>query len=348
VTDLVAEATAELYAAELSEFTARRQRLVASARTAGDKEAARRIGELRKPTKAAWLLNRLVRTQPEIPAQLATVADGLREASRAGDGARLRELSGARSALVGEFTSRALSSVADPPAGLREDIAGTFDAAIADPAVAADLAAGTLIRPVRWAGFGAGLEGGFGSGAPGASGSRVSGAGASGASGAGASGASGAGGSGPDGSSASASRAGLSLAPPLASASAASAPASSTSSATAASPTSIAAGVTGSAAATGESAEPEAVSLRVTAERNRRLQQLRDAERAVVNAATLAESAEENESRLEDLVRDLEQRLVVAREELSAARLRSRQAEAAERKARHTLDRLRPPEEGHR
>jgi hypothetical protein len=309
VTDLVAEAIAELYAAELSEFTARRQRLVASARTAGDKEAARRIGELRKPTKAAWLLNRLIRAQPEIPAQLATVADGLREASRAGDGARLRELSGARSALVGEFTSRALSGVADPPAGLREDVAATFDAAIADPDVAADLAAGALIRPVRWAGFGAGLEGGFGSGAP----------------------------------SAARSGAGLSLAHPPAPASTASAAASSTASDTVAfSTASTAAGVTGSAARTGESGEPEAVSLRVTAERNRRLQQLRDAERAVVNAATLAESAEENESRLEDLVRDLEQRLVVAREELSAARLRSRQAEAAERKARHALDRLRP------
>jgi hypothetical protein len=45
--------------------------------------------------------------------------------------------------------------VADPPIALRDDVSATLSAAIADPAVAADLAAGTLTRAEHWAGFGA-------------------------------------------------------------------------------------------------------------------------------------------------------------------------------------------------
>jgi hypothetical protein len=371
VTDLVAEATVELYAAEPEEFTARRQRLVASARTAGDKEAAKRIGELRKPTKAAWLLNRLVRAQPEVPVQLAMVADGLRSASREGDGARLRELSGARSALVDEFTSRALSGVADPASGLREDIAGTLEAAIADPAVAADLAAGTLTRPVRYAGFGTGDfgtgdfgagdfgagdfgAGDFGAGA--ATGSGSAGTGSAGTDSAGTdsagAGSAGAGSAGTDSAgtdSAGAGSAGAGSAgtgEPVAPVAVAPTGAPPGQAPRTARPATDRTPASGNPAPTPDAAS-ETVALRVTAERNRQIQQLRDAERTLANAATLAESAEENETRLEDLVRDLEQRLVAAREELADARLRSRRAEVAERKARQALDRLRPPDKGH-
>lgn len=314
MTDLVAQAAAELYAAEPEEFTAHRKRLVAAARTAGDKEAAGRIGELRKPTKAAWLLNRLVREQPEVPVQLAMVSDGLRSAEQERDGARLRELSGARSALVDEFAARALAMIGDPPAGLREDVAGTLEAAIADPAVAADLSAGTLTRAARWAGFGlgAGLAPVPADGpADGDEPADVENASE---------------GLAPDGSGV--TRAGRS------------GPARSRVPAPTVGKSKTGAALSGVPAARKEPAEP--VALRVTAERNLRKKQLRDAERALANAATLAESAEEDETRLEDLVRDLEQRLVTTREELAAARLRSRRAEAAERKARQSLDRLRP------
>ena len=49
------------------------------------------------------------------------------------------------------------------------------------------------------------------------------------------------------------------------------------------------------------------------------------------------------EDRLEAEVRDLEERLTRARADLADARLRARSAEAAERKARQTLDRLPRP-----
>lgn len=51
---------AELYAGSREEFTGRRNELAAQARKAGDRDLAARIKELRKPTSAAWLTNRLV------------------------------------------------------------------------------------------------------------------------------------------------------------------------------------------------------------------------------------------------------------------------------------------------
>jgi hypothetical protein len=63
----------------------------------------------------------------------------------------------------------------------------------------------------------------------------------------------------------------------------------------------------------------------------------------VVSAATATADAEAAEERLEAEVRDLEERLIQARADLAKARLRARHAEAAERRARQTLDRLSGP-----
>jgi hypothetical protein len=156
VTDRAAEAAAELYGLEPAEFTGRRGELAKAARTAGDADGAKRITALRKPTRAAWLVNRLVRSHPEVPGQLASLSEGLRAAASSRDGQRLRELSAERSSLVDSLTGQALASasVTDPPAALSEDVSATLSAAIADPSVAAELAAGMLTRAVHWAGFG--------------------------------------------------------------------------------------------------------------------------------------------------------------------------------------------------
>jgi hypothetical protein len=63
----------------------------------------------------------------------------------------------------------------------------------------------------------------------------------------------------------------------------------------------------------------------------------------VATAAAAAAAAAEVEDRLEAEVWDLEERLTKARAGLADARLRARRAEAAERKARQTLDRLPRP-----
>jgi hypothetical protein len=153
MTDLLADAVAELYEADPDDFTQRRQDLVASAREAGQPGVAKQIAGLRKPTRSAWVVNRLVRADPRVVSRLAELAAELR-AEPAMDGARIRELTAARGRLVDELTRQALqeSDLPAPPATLREEVAATLDAAIADPEVAANL--GTLVRAAHWAGFG--------------------------------------------------------------------------------------------------------------------------------------------------------------------------------------------------
>jgi hypothetical protein len=156
VTDLLADAVAELYQLDPDEFMARRRDLADQARASGDPAAAKQITALRKPTRSAWVVNRLVRADPDVTARLAALTDELRDAERSPQGARIRELSAARSRLVDELTRQALAEVPAPPAALREDVAATFEAALADPEVAANL--GTLVRAAHWAGFGLNLD----------------------------------------------------------------------------------------------------------------------------------------------------------------------------------------------
>jgi hypothetical protein len=152
VTDLLADAVAELYEADPDDFTRRRQELTAHAREAGEAAVAKQIAGLRKPTRSAWVVNRLVRDDPAAADRLAALAAELRGEEQSMDGARIRELTAARGRLVDELTRQALAGLPAPPAALREEVSATLDAAIADPGVAANL--GTLVRAAHWAGFG--------------------------------------------------------------------------------------------------------------------------------------------------------------------------------------------------
>ena len=149
--DLLAQAQAELYDADPDGFTARRQELAEGARDAGEPAVAKQINALRKPTRSAWVVNRLARSDPGVRSRLEALAADLGEAA---DGARIRELTAARARLVDELTRTALAGVPAPAAALREEVSATFDAAIADPEVAGRL--GLLVRAERYAGFGPG------------------------------------------------------------------------------------------------------------------------------------------------------------------------------------------------
>jgi len=149
MTDLLADAVAELYQADPDEFTPRRQELAARAREAGESAVAKQIAALRKPTRSAWVVNQLVHADADVAPRLAALAAELRAG---GDGPRLRELTTARGRLVDELTRQALRDLPAPSAALREEVTATLDAAIADPSVAARL--GTLVRAAHWAGFG--------------------------------------------------------------------------------------------------------------------------------------------------------------------------------------------------
>jgi hypothetical protein len=150
MSDLLADAKAELYRADPDDFMPRRQQLVAQAREAGETDVAKQIGALRKPTRSAWVVNRLVRADPEVTARLAALSAELRDGGL--DGGRIRELTAARAELVDDLTRQALDDLPAAPAAVREEVRATFDAALADPEVAANL--GTLVRAAHWAGFG--------------------------------------------------------------------------------------------------------------------------------------------------------------------------------------------------
>ncbi|HYO01930.1 MAG TPA: hypothetical protein VET27_08595 [Mycobacterium sp.] len=143
-----------LYGVPPEEFLARRKDLVAAARKRGDAEAAKLIGAARRPTTAAWVVNALVRADGAARRRLAELADGLRAAHAAMDGARIRELSSVQRKLIDELARTGFTATAqsNPSAALRDDVVGTLQAAIADPDVAARL--GRLEKAERWSGFG--------------------------------------------------------------------------------------------------------------------------------------------------------------------------------------------------
>jgi hypothetical protein len=154
--DLVEAAVAELYSADPDEFVERRGVLAARARAAGDAAAAKRIAALRKPTRSAWVVNQLARSAPGAVSGLAGLGEQLREAQRSSDGEALRALSQRRHQLVGTLVRQALAVTGQhsPSAALRDEVTATLGAAVADPQVAGQLAAGTLDRAVHREGFG--------------------------------------------------------------------------------------------------------------------------------------------------------------------------------------------------
>jgi predicted ribosome quality control (RQC) complex YloA/Tae2 family protein len=154
--DTLESAVDELYSIEPGGFTKRRDALAAQARRDGDAVAAKAIAALRRPTKAAWVLNRLAREDPDTAHGLAELGTDLHKAQRSLDGARLRELTQQRRKLIDAAARKAfrLSGERDPSAALRNEVASTLEAALADADTAEHFTAGTLVRSAEWSGFG--------------------------------------------------------------------------------------------------------------------------------------------------------------------------------------------------
>jgi hypothetical protein len=70
----------ELYREPPEGFVARRNELVKELRSAGDREAAERVRKLRRPSVAAWLLNRAALESPEQLEEFAEASGELQEA----------------------------------------------------------------------------------------------------------------------------------------------------------------------------------------------------------------------------------------------------------------------------
>ncbi|WP_163766010.1 hypothetical protein [Mycolicibacterium parafortuitum] len=143
----------QLYSATPEEFTALRGTLAAAAKKDGDTDAARRISGCRKPTTAAWVVNRLAITGTA-RSELAELGSKLRQAHSSMDGDAIRALTAEQRALVDRLTRTALAGadLSTPSGALRDDVTATLQAAIADPEVAERL--GRLTKAERWSGFG--------------------------------------------------------------------------------------------------------------------------------------------------------------------------------------------------
>jgi hypothetical protein len=161
-TDLVDidEAADQLYALAPGDFIEARDGLLRQARESGDRDLARAIAALRKPTAVAWLANRLARARPEQLADFLALGPPLREASETLSGPALRDLSRQRQQLVAALVREARQVAAGQPGPrVSEDVARgletTLHAALADPAAAASLASGRLSGSLSHTGFGA-------------------------------------------------------------------------------------------------------------------------------------------------------------------------------------------------
>jgi hypothetical protein len=316
--DLLGEAVTELYTAEPESFTERRRALAAQARAAGAGETAKKIAGLRKPTRSAWLVNRLVRADPSVPGQLSELGAELRSAQAALDGTRIRELSAARHRLIDDLVRQAfqLAGQQAPPAVLREELTATFGAALADPEVIEQLAAGTLLSAARRTDFSPGgpvlalvppLADGPGPAAPPAM---------------------------------------PAMAAPARSAPARR-PAKRAAPATAVASPETATDAEAAAAAQREAAARAAAEqrrARAEAERRRAIaeaeQTLADATGAADAAAVAEREQHENVRRLQQQLAEIRQQLGDAQQRLTDARTRTRQADSTRHKARRALDRL--------
>jgi hypothetical protein len=144
----------ELYTVKPEAFTALRTDLAAAAKKRGDAAAAKRISAARRPTTAAWVVNRLVGSNEDVKHSLTDLGERLRAAHAAMDGAAIRELSAEQRSLVEELARAAFegADMSNPSATLREDVISTLQAAVADPDVAERL--GRLAKAEQWSGFG--------------------------------------------------------------------------------------------------------------------------------------------------------------------------------------------------
>jgi hypothetical protein len=146
-----------LYESPPEGFVAARTAAVEDARKAGDRETAKRLAALKKPTVAAWVVNLLALRKPELIEELVELSTALREAQRGLDGNALRELTNQRRQVVSALVAAAskLARAAEPSIKLPlGEVEATLTAALAEPDIAAQVRTGRLIRAATYAGFG--------------------------------------------------------------------------------------------------------------------------------------------------------------------------------------------------
>ena len=150
-----------LYGGPLEEFTAGRNALAKDLRTDGKSPAADWVKGLRKPSRAAWLVNQLAARKSGEVADLLKVGSELRSAQEemlAGspNRAKLRETARREQRKVDSLARAAEAIGREHGAGAQilTRVAETLQSAAGDPAVAAAIERGRLTREQRAASIG--------------------------------------------------------------------------------------------------------------------------------------------------------------------------------------------------
>jgi hypothetical protein len=144
----------DLWATPPDAFTAARDALVRELRAAGRIEDAARVRALRKPTRDAWAINLLARSEPDALLPLVELGDQLRSAQAGGDAAALRSLSARRNDVVEQVTAAARRAAGGLSGPVLDAVRATFTAAVADADAAAQVRAGRLSSGLVYAGLG--------------------------------------------------------------------------------------------------------------------------------------------------------------------------------------------------
>ncbi|MCA5891846.1 hypothetical protein LEP48_00585 [Isoptericola sp. NEAU-Y5] len=152
------EVAAELYGLDPGAFVPARDARVRELRTAGDGELALRVRGLRKPSTSAWVVNLLVRSEPDDVAEVTALGAAFREAQAGMDRERLRELTARRRHLVAVVTARARDLAHERGTSVSDAVATQVEscltAAMIDDDAARAVRSGLLVGAIEATGWG--------------------------------------------------------------------------------------------------------------------------------------------------------------------------------------------------
>jgi hypothetical protein len=152
------EVARELYDGTPEDFVEIRKARAAEARAAGDRELARQITALRRPTRSAWVVNLLSFQAADELGGLLDLGAALAEAQQRLSGDDLRQLSRQRTTAISALVRRGsqLAQVRGhrPSEATLREVTDTLQAALSDPDVAELVRNGRLTQPQSYGGFG--------------------------------------------------------------------------------------------------------------------------------------------------------------------------------------------------
>lgn len=155
-TDPLLEAADRLYGLTLPEFTPARDALAKELKA--DKDLSARVKALKKPSLAAWVVNLLVRREPEQVEQVLSIGAALREAQANLAGDELRALTRQRRQLTAAVTMTARGHANDLgqkiTSSVADEVEATLTAAMVDADAAEAVRSGLLVKALATTGLG--------------------------------------------------------------------------------------------------------------------------------------------------------------------------------------------------